>query len=86
MGRGKKERPDLVSGARRQWAADRALRPPMRSRAGRSRLGGAAGLLAADCFGCDNGRGRGGRGCVVAGRVPLVPSRWRHAADQPGRA
>ena len=31
MGRGKKERPDLVSGARRQWAADRALRPPMRS-------------------------------------------------------
>ena len=31
MGCGKKERPDLVSGARRQWAADRALRPPMRS-------------------------------------------------------
>ena len=31
MGRGEKKRPDLVSGARRQWAADRALRPAMRS-------------------------------------------------------
>jgi hypothetical protein len=31
MGRGKKDRPDLPSGARRQWAADRAMRPPMRS-------------------------------------------------------
>ena len=31
MGRDKNERPDLLSGVRRQWAADRALRPPMRS-------------------------------------------------------
>jgi IS30 family transposase len=31
MGRGKKQRPDPSSGARRQWAADRALRPAMRS-------------------------------------------------------
>src|SRR3954447_9071192 len=31
MGRDKKERMDPPSGARRQWAADRALRPAMRS-------------------------------------------------------
>ena len=31
MGRGKQEMPQTVVGARRQWAADRALRPPMRS-------------------------------------------------------
>jgi hypothetical protein len=47
---------------------------------------GAAGLLAADRVGGDDGRGRGGRWCVMAGRRPLVPSRWRHAADPPERA
>jgi hypothetical protein len=31
MGRGWKQLPDAPAGARRQWAADRALRPPMRS-------------------------------------------------------
>src|SRR6516162_8630397 len=31
MGRGGKQLPDPPVGARRQWAADRALRPPMRS-------------------------------------------------------
>ena len=31
MGRGRKQLPDPPAGARRQWAADRALRPPMRS-------------------------------------------------------
>jgi hypothetical protein len=31
MGRGKKQMPEAPAGARRQWAADRALRPPMRS-------------------------------------------------------
>ncbi len=31
MGRGKQEMPQAVAVARRQWAADRALRPPMRS-------------------------------------------------------
>ena len=31
MGRGGKQIPEAPSGARRQWAADRALRPPMRS-------------------------------------------------------
>jgi IS30 family transposase len=31
MGRGKKRLPEAPVGARRQWAADRALRPPMRS-------------------------------------------------------
>ena len=31
MRRGKKQRPDPSLGARRQWAADRALRPAMRS-------------------------------------------------------
>ncbi len=31
MGRGRKQMPEARSGARRQWAADRALRPPMRS-------------------------------------------------------
>ena len=31
MGAGKKERPDRPVGGRRQWAADRALRPAMRS-------------------------------------------------------
>jgi putative transposase len=47
---------------------------------------GAAGVLAADRFGCDDGRGRGGHRCVVAGRGAVVPARWRNAADQPGRA
>ena len=45
---------------------------------------GATGFLAADRVGRNDGRGRGGRRCVMAGRVPLVPSRWRHAADQSG--
>jgi IS30 family transposase len=31
MGRSKKQIPGVPAGARRQWAADRALRPPMRS-------------------------------------------------------
>src|SRR5680860_109489 len=31
MGRGGKQLPAALEGARRQWAADRALRPPMRS-------------------------------------------------------
>jgi Helix-turn-helix domain len=31
MGRGRKQLPQAPVGARRQWAADRALRPPMRS-------------------------------------------------------
>ena len=31
MGRGRKQVPKAPAGARRQWAADRALRPPMRS-------------------------------------------------------
>jgi len=31
MGRGMKQAPETPAGARRQWAADRALRPPMRS-------------------------------------------------------
>ena len=31
MGRGRKQLPEPPAGARRQWAADRALRPPMRS-------------------------------------------------------
>ena len=31
MGRGRKRLPEPPAGARRQWAADRALRPPMRS-------------------------------------------------------
>ncbi len=31
MGRGGKQIPEVPSGARRQWAADRVLRPPMRS-------------------------------------------------------
>ena len=47
---------------------------------------GAAGVLAADRFGCDDGRGRGGHRCVVAGRGAVVPARWRDAADQSGRA
>jgi hypothetical protein len=47
---------------------------------------GAAGVLAADRFGCDDGRGRGGHRCVVAGRGAVVPARWRNAADQSGRA
>ena len=46
---------------------------------------GAAGVLAADHFGCDDGRGRGGHRCVVAGRGAVVPARWRNAADQSGR-
>lgn len=47
---------------------------------------GAARFLAADRLRSDDCRRRGGRRRVVAGRVPVVPSRWRHAADQPGRA
>jgi hypothetical protein len=47
---------------------------------------GAAGVLAADRLGRDDGRGRGGHRCVVAGRGAVVPARWRNAADQPGRA
>jgi IS30 family transposase len=31
MGRGKRQLPEVPAGARRQWGADRALRPPMRS-------------------------------------------------------
>ncbi len=31
MGRGRKQLSEVSAGARRQWAADRALRPPMRS-------------------------------------------------------
>jgi len=31
MGCGNKQMPEAPVGARRQWAADRALRPPMRS-------------------------------------------------------
>ena len=31
MGRGRKQLPEAPAGARRQWAADRALRPPRRS-------------------------------------------------------
>ncbi|GAB3721740.1 hypothetical protein GCM10028793_61350 [Nocardiopsis oceani] len=31
MGRERKQIPEVPVGARRQWAADRALRPPMRS-------------------------------------------------------
>ena len=31
MGCGRKDSPEAPAGARRQWAADRALRPPMRS-------------------------------------------------------
>jgi hypothetical protein len=31
MGRGRKQVPEAPVGARRQWAADRALRAPMRS-------------------------------------------------------
>src|SRR5690625_358531 len=31
MGRGRKQFPETPAGARWQWAADRALRPPMRS-------------------------------------------------------
>ncbi|MFG2632188.1 IS3 family transposase [Streptomyces sp. NPDC048473] len=45
---------------------------------------GTAGLLAADRIGSDDGRGRGGCWCFMAGRIPVVPSRWRDAADQPG--
>ena len=47
---------------------------------------GAAGVLAADRVGRDDGPGFGVFGCVVAGRNSLVPSRWRDAADQFGRA
>ncbi|WP_331717880.1 IS3 family transposase (plasmid) [Streptomyces zaomyceticus] len=45
---------------------------------------GAARLLAADRVGSDDRRGRAGCGCFMSGRNPLVPSRWRDAADQPG--
>lgn len=87
MGCSNKQMPESPAGARRQWAADRALRPPMRSPGRPEPLScGAAGLLAADRIGSDDGRGRGGRRRVMAGRVPLVPPRWWHAADQPGRA
>ncbi|MFE6692172.1 IS3 family transposase [Streptomyces sp. NPDC057743] len=47
---------------------------------------GAAGLLAADRVWSDDGRGRGGCWRFMAGRIPVVPSRWRHVTDQPGRA
>lgn len=47
---------------------------------------GAAGLLAADRVGSDDGRGRGDCWRFMAGRIPVVPSRWRHAADQPKTA
>jgi hypothetical protein len=47
---------------------------------------GAASVLASDRVGGDDGRGRGGCWCVMAGRGALVPSRWRDAAGQPGRA
>ena len=69
-------------GRRRQWAADRALRPPVRS-PGRPEPSRAVQrefwrLIAS---GVTNGPGFGVFGCVVAGRNSLVPSRWRDAAD-----
>ncbi len=75
------------SGARRQWAADRALRPAMRS-PGRPEPSRAVQrqfwrLIATGIT--TRGGGAGGWR-VDAGRGPLVSSRWRHAADQPGRA
>lgn len=62
-------------------AATDALTGPARAVAS-----GAAGLLAANRVGSHDGRGLGVRGRVLAGRVSMVPSRWRHAAYQPGRA
>ena len=82
MGRGGKQIPEAPSGARRQWAADRALRPPMRStvRPDPSRamqrdfwrriVSGVTTVQAAEAVGVS---------------WP-VGSRWRDATDQPGRA
>lgn len=84
MGRDEKKMPKLPAGARRQWAADRALRPSMRS-PGRPEPSRAvqrdfwrriaSGVTTAEA-----------RWLLAfqAGRIPVVPSRWRHAADQPG--
>jgi len=48
--------------------------------AGRTRL------LASDCAGAAHCRGRRGRRRVGGHRRPVVPSRWRHGADEHGRA
>ena len=87
MGRGRKQMPEAPAGARRQWAADRALRPPMRS-PGRPEPSRAVQrefwrLIATGVTTVE--AAAGGRR-VVAGRGALVSSRWRDAADQPGRA
>ena len=84
MGRPRKQIPKAPAKARRQWAADRAMRAPMRS-PGRPEPSRAVRreFLAPDRIRHHNGSGRRRGRRVGAGRDSMVSTRWRPRRARP---